>query len=388
MKKGKIKIIDTTLRDGLQSPDVVIKKNGKIKIAELLAEAGVDEIEAGIPARGRKEIDFIRAVAGICSSTVVTPWCRPSIKDIAAARKCDTGSVHVSFPFSSLHLRALGVSRAEIFRNCSELLKIAVKDFAQVSAGIQDATRTPIAYIVEFISIAMECGVHRIRIADTVGTANPLGVKDLVGWLIRTFPEVKIDFHAHNDLGMATANSIVAAQSGAGFLSVTVNGLGERAGNAALEEVVMAIESAPGIECGIKTESLYRLCMKVSELSGRPITSNKPVTGSKIFTHQSGIHCFGLSRDLKTFEPFSPESVGRKDRTIVFGPMSGHSTVGLMLDQLKMDSDPSSRAKLFEKASKETQRLGRILTVEDIEYLSGVCSDSRNRNLRVMRKAV
>ncbi|HAJ80426.1 MAG TPA: hypothetical protein DCO75_11725 [Fibrobacteres bacterium] len=383
MKKGKIKIIDTTLRDGLQSPDVVIKNSGKIKIAELLAEAGVDEIEAGIPARGRKEIDFIRTVAGICSSTVITPWCRPTIKDIASARKCDTGSVHVSFPFSSLHLRTLGVSRSDVYKKCSELLAMAVKDFEQVSAGIQDASRTPTSHIVEFISIAMECGVRRIRIADTVGTANPLAVKELFESITRIFPEVKFDFHAHNDLGMATANSIVAAQSGAEYLSVTVNGLGERAGNAALEEVVMAIQATSGMECGVKTEALYKLCMKVAELSGRSISPNKPITGSKIFTHQSGIHCFGLAKDLKTFEPYSPESIGRNGRTIVFGPMSGRSTMDLMLNQLNMNSDPSFKAKLFAAASKETQRLGRTLTVEDIEHLSGAYFKKR----KILRKA-
>jgi homocitrate synthase NifV len=369
-KNNKISIIDTTLRDGLQSPGVFIAAPDAIRLAALLAEAGVDEIEAGIPARGGAEIEMVREMVRVCPSTVITPWCRPKLSDLKAALACATGSVHFSFPLSDLYLDVVGISLASVFNRCSRILRIAAANFPLVSVGIQDATRTPIGRIIDFTEIALKHGARRVRLADTVGIADPLYVKDLMTRLVFEYPETDFEFHAHNDLGMATANAVTAARCGAKSLSVSINGLGERAGNAPLEEVVMALRFAPDITCGVKAESLFPLCKRAAKLSRRPIAPNKPITGEMIFTHQSGIHCFGLAKDKRTFEPFFPATAGRSGSVILFGPQSGRSTLDLMLDSLGISMNSGRKDELYSFIVKESGRLNKMLTVGDIASIN------------------
>ena len=176
-------------------------------------------------------------------------------------------SVHFSFPLSDLYLNVVGMRHASVLRRCKRILRAACAEYPLVSVGIQDATRTPIDRLGEFSAIAFDNGARRVRIADTVGIADPLSVKEMITSLSGAFPENDFEFHAHNDLGMAAANAITAAQCGAGSLSVSINGLGERAGNAALEEVVMAMTFSPAMACGVKTESLYNLCQMTAALT-------------------------------------------------------------------------------------------------------------------------
>jgi len=368
----KITLIDTTLRDGLQSPGIFITTPDAAKIAARIAEAGVDEIEAGIPARGLLEIDMVRKIADACPSTVITAWCRPKLYDLKAALSCGTGSVHFSFSISDLYLNVIGMRPASVLRRCGRILRAASSAFPLVSVGIQDATRTPIERLMEFSAIAFKNGVRRVRIADTAGIADPLSVQEMIRRLASAFPEKDFEFHAHNDLGMATANALTAAQCGAKSLSVSINGLGERAGNAALEEVVMAMKLSPGIACGVKTESLFSLCHMTAKLTKRPIAPDKPITGELVFTHQSGIHCFGLAKSPKTFEPFPPQCAGRGGRTILFGPRSGRSTLDVMLSSLGISVESGLKTRLYSFITEESIRLKKMLTIGDVASITAL----------------
>jgi homocitrate synthase NifV len=321
---------------------------------------------------------MVREMVRVCPSTVITPWCRPKLSDLKAALACATGSVHFSFPLSDLYLDVVGISLSSVLSRCARILRIASANFPLVSVGIQDATRTPIDRIIDFTEIALKYGAQRVRLADTVGIADPLSVKNLMTRLVLEYPETDFEFHAHNDLGMATANAIIAAQSGAKSLSVSINGLGERAGNAALEEVVMALKLTPGIACNVKAESLFALCQKVAAITNRPIAPHKPITGEMIFTHQSGLHCFGLAKDQRTFEPFSPATAGRTGNVILFGPQSGRSTLDLMLDSLGIKAESGRKDELYSFMVNESERLNRMLTTGDIASINARLSGAGN----------
>jgi homocitrate synthase NifV len=197
--------------------------------------------------------------------------------------------------------------------------------------GAQDATRCDPVFLDTFVRRASECGAHRVRIADTVGVAMPTGVSRMIERLIPSAGAMALEFHAHNDLGMATANAVTAAEAGARALSVTVNGLGERAGNAALEEVVMAATASTGFRCRVAPEGLTALCAFVADASDRPIPAGKPITGAAAFRHESGIHCHGILKDERSYEPFPAGLLGRRHELVV-GKHSGRHGVRWVME--------------------------------------------------------
>lgn len=330
--------VDTTLRDGEQAPGVSFSPADKERIALALAAAGVDEIEAGTPAMGADEQATLRHLGTLALPCRLTAWCRACESDLIAAAKSNMKSVHISFPVSDIHLETVEKNRNWVLQCLDKLVLRGEKHFSFISIGAQDASRADPVFLAEFAHRCGELGIHRFRVADTVGIWNPATVERTVRYLTGE-SACAIGFHGHNDLGMATANTLAAIEGGAASVDVTVNGLGERAGNAPLEEVVMALRITMGLDSNIRTTHLIALSQLVASLSGRLLPPGKPVVGESAFTHESGIHCQALLREVRAYEPFAPEEIGREGRTFVIGSHSGRSILKHVLEIDTCDTD-------------------------------------------------
>ncbi len=320
-------LVDTTLRDGLQAPGVSLLRHAKVVVARAIDAVGIPELEVGIPAAGAEEIDDIRAVADAVGAGRVIPWCRGTRVDLQAARRCGTRVVHLSFATSALHQQIWGLSASAVLAAAGALVAEARGAFERVYVGAQDASRADPDFLNDFCGVVLEAGASRLRFADTVGRLVPSRVVVAIGRLHAAYPGLQLEFHAHNDLGLATANTLAAFEAGAGAASVTVNGLGERAGNAALEEVAVALRVGCGLQVPWRLEEMARLSAQVAALTGRPIPTQRPVVGASAFQHASGIHCAGQIRDTRAYEAFAPEMVGRVRADFVYGEKTGGAAV-------------------------------------------------------------
>lgn len=375
MKHAGIHIIDTTLRDGEQAPGVVFTLSDKIAIARALANAHVPELEVGIPAMGYEAIDHINAIANDLEGQVrLITWCRASMDDIHAARACDVSGVHISFPVSQIHQRIWKQEPAEVLSALTRYTQAAGEHFGQVSVGAQDASRADHGFLAEFAAAVAETPAVRLRLADTVGCLTPSQTGDLVSRVHRAAPSLCLEMHAHNDLGLATANTLAALSAGASAASVTVNGLGERAGNAPLEEVVMALRVAENIDCGVDTAQFQHLSELVARASLIPVCAQKPVVGRHAFLHESGIHCAGLLRDSRSYEPYPPALVGRSSSAFVLGAHTGSAAVASSLRGLGVALSPTEARHLAEQVRGQARRLRRALSSEEVLSLHAASS--------------
>ncbi len=327
MDKRRIWLVDTTLRDGEQAAGVAFSRQNKLAIARLLAETGIPEIEVGTPAMGSEEIASIRAVVALRLGCRLTAWCRAKREDLDAAAACGVDAVHFSVPASTIHLRVLQKTRGWVVDQIGQLCELARLRFPFVSVGAQDASRATPSFLARCLRAARQAGADRFRLADTVGVWNPFQVHAVVQSLASRAERVMIGFHGHNDLGMATANALAAVMAGAGSIDVTVNGLGERAGNTALEEAAMGLKITLKQSCGLDTRRFAALSACVAQASGRQVPPSKPIVGAGVFQHESGIHVHGLLKDRRSYEPFAGESVGREGTEIVLGKHSGATAV-------------------------------------------------------------
>jgi homocitrate synthase NifV len=316
-------IVDTTLRDGEQTAGVAFTRKERLRIARLLAETGLTELEVGTPAMGDGEMADLRAISRLDLGCRLTAWCRARVDDVDRAAACLVNAVHLSVPGSPILLAAMGKSEAWVLDRIGDTADHARRHFDFVSLGVQDASRADPQFLASCARAARQAGVDRLRLADTVGIWNPFQVQLALAKLQGEVPGLPLGFHGHNDLGMATANTVAAVLAGAASVDVTVNGLGERAGNASLEEVVMALQLTADCSCGIDTRRFGELSSLVARASGRAIPPGKPIVGSGVFRHESGLHVRAIRIDGRAYEPFPASRVGHRATEFVRGKHSG-----------------------------------------------------------------
>lgn len=373
----QIWIVDTTLRDGEQAPGVVFSQAEKISVAKALDRAGIDELEIGIPAMGKQAYEDTRKISSLELKAVCSVWCRAVKKDIQQSATCNAPAIHISFPTSAILLETFGKDETWVLTKLESLVDWSRKYFDQVSVGAQDASRTCEHFLSRFARHARDAGADRLRLADTVGIMHPSGVASLFSAMLKHAPGIELEFHGHNDLGMATANTVTAAEAGAKALSVTVNGLGERAGNAPLEEVVMALTKMNRFSNRVNTSALSGLCRLVASASGSAIHPAKPITGCNVFRHESGIHCAGLLRNTNSYQPFTPQTVGRNQMEFVIGYHSGSAVICHALESQGIHISRESAKKLLtqirETAFKTKSRITPSQLLRFYEKTANLC---------------
>ncbi|MCX7654950.1 MAG: hypothetical protein N2Z76_00280 [Treponemataceae bacterium] len=335
MKKC-ITLVDSTLRDGAQSPGVWFTLPVQRRILRALVRVGITEVEAGIPAASKYHQQEFRALLQEFPSLTLIAWNRLRKDDVIASLKTGCTVVHLSAPTSDVMRETkLGWSRSQLFQKAADLIHWCLDNGLTVYVGAEDASRTEESFLIEYFCRTAEWGAKRFRYADTVGCEYPTKVRERLGRICRYVP-FPVEYHGHNDMGLATANSLAAVEGGCTAVSVTVNGLGERAGNASLAEVAVALKLCLGKETGIDFSHLAVVSRLVAYVSHRPLGPDRPLVGSCAFTHESGIHVDGILKNPLLYTAVPPELVGRSHR-FVAGRNSGTSAIRFLAQQEEYD---------------------------------------------------
>jgi homocitrate synthase NifV len=290
----QIHINDTTLRDGEQAAGVAFSVAEKVALATLMDALGIPELEVGTPAMGSEEAEAIATLTRLGLKTALLGWNRALRSDIEASLACGLKRVHISVPVSDIQIGVkFGGSRQKVLERLQEALKFALDQGLYVAVGGEDSSRAQESFLLEVAQTAQELGASRFRFCDTVGILDPIHTGLKVSLLVQALT-IPVEMHTHNDLGLATANALAGLQAGATSVNTTVNGLGERAGNAALEEVIMALKHIYGVDLGIETRRLRELSQAVAQASRCPVPPWKAIVGENAFTHESGLHAHGV----------------------------------------------------------------------------------------------
>lgn len=360
--------IDSTLRDGAQVPGLVYSRSARLAIAEALAGVGLDEIEVGIPAMGAEACADIRAIRDLALPTRLAVWCRACEDDVAAAIDCAVPVIHIGMPASAIQLAACGKDWAWIEERLSRCVALARGHAELVSLGFIDASRASAAHLQRCLALAAQFAVDRVRLADSAGVWLPDQVTELLTSIRREHPDLAIGLHCHNDFGLATANCLAGLQAGACSCDVTVNGLGERAGNAALAEVALVAERAGLGSGGIDCQQLTALSRLLARCSGEELPASQPLVGSRCFSHESGIHVAAQLRDRRSFEPLDPRSIGQESQ-LFLGLGSGRQALRIALRAQGLACDQAQAAVFLPHLRRRARRLGRSLAAPEVGTL-------------------
>jgi len=368
MIRGDIRIVDTTLRDGEQTAGIVFANKEKVRIARLLDEVGVHQIEAGIPVMGGDEKNAVREIVQLGLKASIMGWNRAVISDIEHSLNCGVDAVAISISTSDIHIEhKLGTTREQVLENMVRAVEFAKKEGVYISVNAEDASRSEMDFLVRFAAEAQKAGANRLRYCDTIGILDPFTTNERIKELIER-TGIEIEMHTHNDFGMATANTLAGLKAGASFAGVTVMGLGERAGNAALEEVIMALKHIEGIDLGFKTKMFRTLAEYVSLASGRELPAWKAIVGSNMFAHESGIHADGALKNPLTYEVFAPEEVGLA-RQIVIGKHSGTKALIAKFAEYGIHLGDQEAAELLPKIRSTAVSIKRSLFDKELVYI-------------------
>jgi 2-isopropylmalate synthase len=334
----RIYVFDTTLRDGEQVPGAKLNRRQKLEIAQQLAKLGVDVIEAGFPCSSPEDLQAVKGVAEQVRGPVIAGLARAVQQDIdiawEAVQKAERPRIHVFLGASDIHLqKKLRRDRESALEMVTQTVRYAKRYCEDVEFSTEDASRSDFDYLCQMVEVAIRAGATVVNVPDTVGYAIPEEYGDMIRRLrerVQALDKITLSVHCHNDLGLAVANSLAAIRNGANQVECTINGVGERAGNASLEEIVMALRTRPGLydtETGIVSNEIFRTSRMVSRLMNIPVQPNKAIVGSNAFAHSSGIHQDGILKDRQTYEIIRPEDVGIRQHSIVLTARSGRAAL-------------------------------------------------------------
>jgi len=358
-------IDDTTLRDGEQTPGVSFTLKERLTIAKRLDDIGVQEIEAGIPVMGAEESRMFESILELGLNARIIAWNRALIKDVQASIAAGAKAVEISLPLSDIQINTkLGKTRSWVLDQIKSVLDYCSNFDLYISVGGEDSSRADFDFLAEYIRTIKAHGAHRFRFCDTVGVLDPFKTYEYIK-TIRLLTDMDIEIHTHNDFGMATANALAAVKAGATHVNTTVTGLGERAGNAPLEEIVMAARHIYSTNDSFNTYDMFDLSKYVAKAAGRQIDPQKPIIGEYMFTHESGIHTDGVLKNPSNYEAFDPAELNIK-RNLVFGNQSGLAVLKHILEQEGLILEDFQLAGLLQEAKKLSRANKAVLKKSEV----------------------